>query len=88
MYRPHIAIGGLVVILGASLVLCALGILSQKPFIIIDVDEPLFVVPALKILATGDYNPHWFGHPGSFTIYCLAPVVVGIHPAARQSLRY
>lgn len=40
------------------------------PFIY-DPDEPDFVVPAFKILATRDPNPHWFGHPGTFTIYSM-----------------
>lgn len=39
-----------------------------------DMDEPRFVRPALHILASGDWNPHWFGHPGSLTIYSLASV--------------
>src|SRR5207253_1016019 len=34
-----------------------------------EVDEPSFVVPAGRIAATGDLNPHWFGHPGS-TVIC------------------
>jgi 4-amino-4-deoxy-L-arabinose transferase-like glycosyltransferase len=37
-----------------------------------DVDEPFFVGPAVHIAATGDPNPHWFGHPGSTVIYPLA----------------
>lgn len=34
-----------------------------------DLDEPYFVVPAFKVLASRDLNPHWFGHPGTTTIY-------------------
>jgi hypothetical protein len=30
------------------------------------------VTPAVTIAATGDLNPHWFGHPGSTIIYPLA----------------
>lgn len=37
-----------------------------------EVDEPLAVRPALHIAATGDLNPHWFGHPASTSIYPLA----------------
>jgi dolichyl-phosphate-mannose-protein mannosyltransferase len=37
-----------------------------------DVDEHDFVAPAVHIAATGDLNPHWFGHPGSTVIYPLA----------------
>ena len=36
------------------------------------VDEPLFVRPAVHMASTGDLDPHWFGHPGSTTIYSLA----------------
>src|SRR2546429_1088244 len=37
-----------------------------------DPDESAFVGPAVHIAATGDLNPHWFGHPGSTIIYPLA----------------
>jgi Dolichyl-phosphate-mannose-protein mannosyltransferase len=39
-----------------------------------NVDEPTFVRPAVHMAATGDPNPHWFGHPGSTTIYPLAGI--------------
>jgi hypothetical protein len=48
-----------------------IGIDFGLPFLY-DPDEPVFVVTAYKILATRDLNPHWFGHPGTFTIYTLA----------------
>ena len=38
------------------------------------VDEPTFVRPAVHMAATGDLDPHWFGHPGSTTIYPLAGI--------------
>lgn len=34
-------------------------------------DEGSFVNPSIKMLVTGDLNPHWFGHPGSFVMYLL-----------------
>src|SRR5947208_11310267 len=37
-----------------------------------DADESAFVGPAVHVAATGDLNPHWFGHPGSTVIYPLA----------------
>src|SRR5262249_5517767 len=37
-----------------------------------DVDERYFVTPAAYMAASGDLNPHWFGHPGSTVIYPLA----------------
>lgn len=62
-----IAVAGLMVIsLGISLV----GIRRDLPFP--DVDEPVFVQPAVHMAATGDLDPHWFGHPGSTVIYPLA----------------
>lgn len=39
-----------------------------------EVDEPLAVRPALHIAATGDLNPHWFGHPASTSVYPLAGI--------------
>ena len=38
------------------------------------VDEPVFVKPAVNMASTGDLDPHWFGHPGSTTIYPLAGI--------------
>jgi hypothetical protein len=40
-----------------------------------DTDEDWFVTPAVHIAATGDLNPHWFGHPGSTVIYPIAGLV-------------
>jgi 4-amino-4-deoxy-L-arabinose transferase-like glycosyltransferase len=37
-----------------------------------DPDEATFVTPAVHMAASGDLNPHWFGHPGSTVIYPLA----------------
>lgn len=34
-------------------------------------DEVVFVNIAGEMIATHDLNPHWFGHPGSTTIYIL-----------------
>jgi Dolichyl-phosphate-mannose-protein mannosyltransferase len=40
-----------------------------------DIDESIFVRRAVNIAATGDLNPHWFGHPGSTVIYPIAGLV-------------
>jgi 4-amino-4-deoxy-L-arabinose transferase-like glycosyltransferase len=40
-----------------------------------EADEEFFVEPAVEIAATGDLNPHWFGHPGSTLIYPIAALV-------------
>lgn len=37
-----------------------------------DPDEPLFLVKAAGLLTGRTLNPHWFGHPGSTTIYLTA----------------
>ena len=37
-------------------------------------DEEIFVNNAAIMAATGDYNPHWFGNPGSTVIYPLAGI--------------
>lgn len=47
------------------------GIRRNLPFTQ-EMDEPVFVARAVRIAATGDLNPHWFGNPGSTIIYPLA----------------
>ena len=37
-------------------------------------DEDFFINIPMNMLATGDLNPHWFGHPGSFIMYILLAV--------------
>lgn len=37
-----------------------------------ETDEPFLVEPALRIAWSGDWNPRWFGYPGSTVIYPLA----------------
>jgi len=44
--------------------------LPYEPYI----DEPIFVERAVHMAATGDPNPHWFGNPGSTTLYPLAVI--------------
>ena len=43
---------------------------------LLDPDEPIFVLTALKLLRGHTLNPGWFGHPGTTTIYALALVEV------------
>lgn len=59
-------------IMFASLGLECWGVTHDLPYP--GVDEPTFVRAAVHIASTGDLNPHWFGHPGSTTIYPLAGV--------------
>lgn len=44
-----------------------------------DPDEPLFMMTAVEMLRNHSFNPGWFGHPGTITLYCLALIdaVVG-----------
>ena len=63
----------LAAIMGAALALHLWGIRRDLPFDN-DLDEANFVLPAVRIAATGDLNPGWFGHPGSTLIYPLAAV--------------
>jgi 4-amino-4-deoxy-L-arabinose transferase-like glycosyltransferase len=61
--------------LGAIVIvaLCATttGLTKSLPYST-EADEPTFVNAAVHIAATGDLNPHWFGHPGATVIYPLA----------------
>ncbi len=61
----------LVAIIGFAAGILLAGIRKDLPSIS-EVDEKIFVSPALRIAATGDLNPHWFGNPGSTMIYPLA----------------
>jgi hypothetical protein len=63
----------LIALLGIAFGLHIWGIQQDLPFTP-EVDEPVFVSAAVGIAASGDLNPHWFGHPGSTVIYPLAAV--------------
>jgi hypothetical protein len=63
---------GLAIIILVSLGAHLWGLMRDLPMP--DVDERYFVTPAAYIAASGDLNPHWFGHPGSTVIYPLAAV--------------
>ncbi len=47
------------------------GIRGNLPFAA-EIDESVFVSRAIRMAASGDLNPRWFGHPGSTLIYPLA----------------
>ena len=69
-------------ILLAALLLRLYGIQHGLPYIY-DPDEPLFMWYAEEIVVNHDLNPHWFGHPGSTTIYLLAALFAGINTAGQ-----
>ncbi|MFN2114287.1 MAG: glycosyltransferase family 39 protein [Anaerolineae bacterium] len=51
------------------------GVRRDLPYVP-EADEPVFVVAATHVAATGDLDPGWFGHPGTTVIY---PLALGIH---------
>jgi 4-amino-4-deoxy-L-arabinose transferase-like glycosyltransferase len=60
-------------IMTLAIVALAAGVQKALP-LTPEADEPTFVTAAVRIAATGDLNPHWFGHPGATVIYPLALV--------------
>lgn len=66
--HPFLALAAIVIV---SLWATATGLTKSLPYST-EVDESSFVNPAVHIAATGDLNPHWFGHPGATVIYPLA----------------
>src|SRR5512141_510271 len=65
----------LAVILSVALGLRLWGITFGLPYAL-HVDERALALPALKIIQTGDYNPHRFDY-GSLHIYLLSLVYIG-----------
>jgi len=59
------------VVLTAAATIALLRVPSGLPFLL-DPDEQSFVKPAVHILTQGNINPHWFGHPGTVTIYLMS----------------
>lgn len=53
-----------------------------------DPDEPLFMMTAYEMLAKGSFNPQWFGHPATTTLYALALVLIGVAVAGIASGRF
>ena len=53
-----------------------------------DPDEPIFMITALRMLAEGTFNPGWFGHPGSTTIYLVAAIDAAVASAGLIFGRY
>ena len=53
-----------------------------------DPDEPLFMVKAAGLLADHTMNPHWFGHPGTTTIYLTALVEAMVFAGGAITGRY
>ena len=77
----------IVAILLAAIVLRLQGIGFGLPALL-DPDEPIFVIIALKLIVNHTLDPGWFGHPGSTTIYSLALVEIGVLVSGLVSGRY
>lgn len=71
LLRPRLALPVMLAVLALGGWLRLAGIQWGLPYLY-DVDEPVFVTKAFKVLASRDLNPHWFGHPGTLTIYTNA----------------
>src|SRR5437868_11533222 len=72
LQRPRlIALAAMLLLLALAACLRLVGVRWGLPFVY-DLDEAYFVLPAYKMLASRDLNPHWFGHPGTTTIYTNA----------------
>lgn len=74
-------------ILIAAVVLRLQGIGFGLPALL-DPDEPIFMIIALKLLVNQTLNPGWFGHPGSTTIYTLALVEIWVFVTGYLSGRF
>ena len=61
--RGHLVLLTLIVVLGAVLRFTALG--QGIPFAI-GVDEPEIVERAVRMMKTGDFDPHLFDYPGPY----------------------
>lgn len=53
-----------------------------------DPDEPLFMMTAFEMLRNQSFNPGWFGHPGTTTLYCLALICLGVAAAGLATGRF
>lgn len=79
LLRPWAYLG---IVLAVGLGLRLHGVSFGLPYLY-DPDEWYFVVRAITIMATGDFNPHWFGHPGTVVIYLLTLLYSGIYVVGR-----
>ena len=59
--------------LGLRLTMIGFGLPSMY-----DPDEPFFILKAYEMLDAGTLNPHWFGHPGTTTLYLVMLVEVSV----------
>lgn len=74
VFAPTRVVVGVFLLLLLAIVLHTIGLRRELPYAPL-VDEGAFVPRATAIVASGDLNPGWFGHPGSTIIYPLALVL-------------
>ena len=53
-----------------------------------DPDEPIFMLIPLRMLSAGNFDPGWFGHPGSTVIYLVMLIDAGVAGLGFASGRY
>jgi len=70
-HNPQVTRWMLIALVGLALILHLWGVRRTLPFAR-EVDEDIFVEAAVRIAASGNLNPGWFGNPGSTVIYPLA----------------
>lgn len=68
----------LLAIIGVAAGVFLAGIRKDLPYSH-EVDESIYVDRAIRIAASGDLNPHWFGNPGSTVFYPLAALFHAWH---------
>lgn len=85
--RPTASRAALVAIVALALLLRLYQIGFGLPGLY-DPDEPLFMVKAAGLLTGKTLNPHWFGHPGSTTIYLTALIQASVFLAGWVSGRF
>jgi hypothetical protein len=77
----------LVSIVGVAFGIHLWGIRQNLPFVP-EIDEPVFVTRAVRLAASGDLNPGWFGNPGSTAMYPLAALYRTWHAVVHRGMLF
>jgi 4-amino-4-deoxy-L-arabinose transferase-like glycosyltransferase len=82
--RPTwLILGALGLVVLASVIIQLWGIVGDLPYAP-DVDEPVFIGAAMRLLQHRTLDPGWFGHPGSTVIYPAAFLIEVWYQLARH----
>ncbi len=84
-WQPTITWWILVSIVGFALGVHLWGIRQNLPFVP-EIDEPVLVTRAVRMAASGDLNPGWFGNPGSTVMYPLAALYRTWHAVVHRGM--